>query len=92
MARVTSLTDSSSLVEVVDRILDKGLVIDVWATVSVLGIELFTLEARIVVASCETYLRYAEAIGMTAPVARPPATPPPAVPPPPEPPPAAPAQ
>jgi len=57
---------SSSLVEVVDRILDKGIVIDAWARVSLVGIELLTIEARAVVASVETFLKYAEAVGLTA--------------------------
>jgi hypothetical protein len=57
---------SSSLAEVVDRILDKGIVIDAWARVSLVGIELLTVEARVVVASVETYLKYAEAVGLTA--------------------------
>jgi hypothetical protein len=57
---------SSSLAEVVDRILDKGIVIDAWARVSLVGIELLAIEARIVVASVDTYLKYAEAIGLTA--------------------------
>ena len=57
---------SSSLVEVVDRILDKGIVIDAWVRVSLVGIELLAIEARVVVASVETYLKYAEAIGLTA--------------------------
>ena len=57
---------SSSLVEVIDRILDKGVVIDVWVRVSLVGIELLAIEARVVVASVETYLKYAEAIGLTA--------------------------
>lgn len=57
---------SSSLVEVVDRILDKGIVIDVWVRVSLVGIELLAIEARVVIASVETYLKYAEAIGLTA--------------------------
>jgi len=57
---------SSSLAEVVDRILDKGVVIDAWARVSLVGIELLAIEARIVVASVDTYLKYAEAIGLTA--------------------------
>jgi len=56
---------SSSLVEVVDRILDKGIVIDAWARVSLVGIELLAIEARIVIASVETFLKYAEAIGLT---------------------------
>jgi hypothetical protein len=53
---------SSGLAEVVDLILDKGLVIDVFVRVSVLGLELLTIDARIVVASVDTYLRYAEAV------------------------------
>lgn len=57
---------SSSLVEVVDRILDKGVVIDAWVRVSLVGIELLAIETRAVVASVETYLKYAEAIGLTA--------------------------
>ncbi|MDD5094840.1 MAG: gas vesicle structural protein GvpA [Dehalococcoidia bacterium] len=57
---------SSSLVEVVDRILDKGIVVDAWARVSLVGIELLTIEARVVVASVETFLKYAEAVGLTA--------------------------
>ena len=56
---------STSLAEVVDRILDKGVVIDAWARVSLVGIELLAIEARIVVASVDTYLKYAEAIGLT---------------------------
>lgn len=60
---------SSSLAEVVDRVLDKGVVIDAYARVSLVGIELVAVEARIVIASVETYLKYAEAIGLTARVA-----------------------
>jgi len=52
----------SSLAEVLDRILDKGVVIDVWARISVVGIELLTVEARVVVASVDTFLHYAEEI------------------------------
>jgi hypothetical protein len=54
--------DSSSLAEVLDRVLDKGVVIDVWARISVVGIELLTIEARVVVASVDTFLHYAEEI------------------------------
>ena len=57
---------SSSLVEVVDRILDKGVVVDAWVRLSLVGIELLAVEARVVVASVETYLKYAEAVGLTA--------------------------
>ena len=55
---------SSSLVEVVDRILDKGIVIDAWVRMSLVGIELLAIEARITVASVETFLKYAEAVGL----------------------------
>lgn len=58
--------DSSSLAEVIDRILDKGIVIDAYARVSLVGIELLSIEARVVIASVETFLLYAEAIGLTA--------------------------
>jgi hypothetical protein len=57
---------SASLAEVVDRILDKGVVVDAWARVSLVGIELLAIEARVVVAGVETYLKYAEAVGLTA--------------------------
>ncbi|SRR6266511_5811161 len=62
----------TSLIDVLDRILDKGIVIDAWVRISLVGIDLITVEARVVVASIDTYLRYAEAMGITAPVARPP--------------------
>ena len=52
---------SSSLADVVELILDRGLVIDVFVRVSVVGIEILTIDARIVVASVDTYLRFAEA-------------------------------
>jgi hypothetical protein len=52
---------SSSLADVVAMILDKGLVIDVYVRVSLVGIELITIDARIVIASVDTYLRFAEA-------------------------------
>ncbi|OBQ14914.1 MAG: gas vesicle synthesis protein GvpA [Aphanizomenon flos-aquae MDT14a] len=53
------------MAEVIDRILDKGIVIDAWVRVSLVGIELLAIEARIVIASVETYLKYAEAVGLT---------------------------
>ncbi|WP_158056335.1 gas vesicle protein GvpA [Halorussus halophilus] len=54
--------NASSLAEVLDRILDKGVVVDVWARISVVGIELLTVEARVVAASVDTFLHYAEEI------------------------------
>jgi gas vesicle structural protein len=52
----------SSLYDVLDLILDKGLVIDLYVRVSLVGIELLTIDARIVIASVDTYLRFAEAV------------------------------
>src|SRR5689334_11711833 len=52
----------SGLADVLDLILDKGLVIDVYLRVSLVGIELLTVDARVVVASVDTYLRFAEAV------------------------------
>ena len=63
---IEKMNSSSSLAEVVDRILDKGVVIDAWARVSLVGIELLAIEARVVVAGVDTYLKYAEAVGLTA--------------------------
>ena len=57
---------SSSLAEVVDRILDKGIVVDAWVRISLVGIEILAIEARAVVAGVDTYLKYAEAVGLTA--------------------------
>jgi hypothetical protein len=71
MAQIQKSTDSSSLAEVIDRVLDKGIVIDAFVKISLVGIELISIEARIVIASVETYLKYAEAIGLTASAAAP---------------------
>jgi gas vesicle structural protein len=54
-------SSGSALVDVIDTILDKGLVIDAFVRVSLVGIEVITIDARIVVASVDTYLRFAEA-------------------------------
>jgi hypothetical protein len=53
--------EPSSLADVIDSILDRGLVIDAYVRVSLMGIELLTIDARIVIASVDTYLRFAEA-------------------------------
>lgn len=60
----------NSLIDVLDRVLDKGIVIDAYVRVSLVGIDLVTVEARIVVAAIDTYLKYAEAIGITHGIAR----------------------
>jgi hypothetical protein len=52
----------SGLADVIDLILDKGLVIDAYVRIAVIGIELITIDARIVIASVDTYLRFAEAV------------------------------
>ena len=52
----------SGLADVIDTILDKGLVIDAYVRVSLVGIELLTIDARVVIASVDTYLRFAEAV------------------------------
>jgi hypothetical protein len=61
----------TSLIDVLDRVLDKGIVIDAWVRVSLVGIDLITVEARVVVASIDTYLKYSEAVGQVAPASRP---------------------
>ena len=53
-------TTVANFIDVLDRVLDKGIVIDAWVTLSVVGISLVTVDARIVVASVETYLRQAD--------------------------------
>lgn len=62
-AGVSRAPRPSSLADVLDLILDKGLVIDAYVRISLAGIELLTIDARVVVASVDTYLRFAEAVG-----------------------------
>jgi gas vesicle structural protein len=57
-----SRADSGSVIDVLDRVLDKGIVIDAFVRVSLVGIDLISVDARIVVASVVTYLSYADAI------------------------------
>ncbi len=59
---ITTTPRSSGLYDVLELILDKGLVIDAYVRVSLVGIELLTIDARIVIASVDTYLRFAEAV------------------------------
>src|SRR5688500_14446464 len=68
---VDRTTGGTSLIDVLDRVLDKGIVIDAWVRVSLVGIDLITVEARVVVASIDTYLKYSEAVGQVPPVSRP---------------------
>jgi len=68
---VERVSGGSSLIDVLDRVLDKGIVIDAWVRISLVGIDLITVEARVVVASIDTYLKYADAVGLTGLVAKP---------------------
>jgi hypothetical protein len=65
----------TSLIDVLDRVLDKGIVIDAWVRVSLVGIDLITVEARVVVASIDTYLKYSDAIAVAGTASRPPLEP-----------------
>jgi hypothetical protein len=53
---------TNSLIDVLDRVLDKGIVIDAWVRLSLVGIDLLTVEARVVVASIATYLHYSDVV------------------------------
>lgn len=55
---------SASVIDVLDRVLDKGIVIDAWARLSLVGIDLVTVEARVVVASIATYLQHSDALSL----------------------------
>ncbi len=67
-----SRREATTLVDVLDRVLDKGIVIDAWVLISLVGVDLPSIEARIVVASIETYLNYADQVSLTSLGARPP--------------------
>jgi hypothetical protein len=71
MAVVERHPGGTSLIDVLDRVLDKGIVIDAWVRVSLVGIDLITVEARVVVDSIDTYLKYSDRVGQVAPVSRP---------------------
>ena len=62
MSAVNRAPRPSSLADVLDVVLDKGIVIDAYARVALLGVELLTVDARVVIASVDTYLRFAEAV------------------------------
>jgi len=62
----------STLGDVLDRVLDKGIVIDAWVLISLIGVDLLSIEARVVVASIETYLTYADQVSLAPMRARPP--------------------
>jgi len=62
---------ATSLVDVLDRVLDKGIVIDAWVRVSLVGIDLLTVEARVVVASIATYLQFSETVSQMTTASKP---------------------
>lgn len=68
---VERTSSGTSLIDVLDRVLDKGIVIDAWVRVSLVGIDLITVEARVIVASIDTYIKYSEAVSLTPSVSRP---------------------
>jgi hypothetical protein len=68
---VERTTGGTSLIDVLDRVLDKGIVIDAWVRVSLVGIDLITVEARVVVASIDTYIKYSEAVGQVGSASKP---------------------
>lgn len=68
---VTHEDGRATLIEVLDRVLDKGIVIDAWVRVSLAGMDLLTLEARVVMASLETYLTNAGSLSLSSLVAPP---------------------
>ena len=62
VANIEKVTGQATLVDILDRVLDKGIVIDAWIRISLVGIDFVTVEARVVVASIETYLHNAEMV------------------------------
>jgi len=63
--RLQAPRDDGTLIDVLDRVLDKGIVIDAWARMSVVGIDLMTVEVKVVVASIDTYLQYADRLDLS---------------------------
>lgn len=68
---VTREDGRATLIDVLDRVLDKGIVIDAWVRVSLAGVDLLTLEARVIMASFETYLTHATPLSLSGLVAPP---------------------
>ena len=60
----SALGEDGTLIDVLDRVLDKGVVISAWGRVAVVGLDLIDVEMRVVVASIETHLRYADDLGL----------------------------
>lgn len=68
---VERVSGSASLIDVLDRILDKGIVLDAWIRISLVGMDLMTMDDRVVVASIDTCLQHAESPGSGGPSAKP---------------------
>jgi len=68
---LNALPPKAGVIELLDRVLDKGIVIDAWLRVSLASIDLITVDARVVVSSIETYLAMAHTVSQRAPIARP---------------------
>ncbi len=68
---VERVSGSASLIDVLDRILDKGIVLDAWIRISLVGMDLMTMDDRVVVAAIDTYLKHAEPPGLGGPAAKP---------------------
>ena len=68
---IERMSGDSNTAEVLDRVLDKGIVIDAWVRVALMGIDLIAVQARVVVASIDTYLQFTEAVAGGAPVLTP---------------------
>jgi gas vesicle structural protein len=68
---VDRMSPGTSVIDVLDHVLDKGIVIDAWVRVSLVGIDLITVEARVVVASIDTYVARATALAHIEPAAAP---------------------
>jgi hypothetical protein len=69
---LTRQSGTPTLIDVLDRILDKGIVVDAWLRISLVGIDLLTVEARVVLASFDTYLDFADALALRPLVPAPP--------------------
>ena len=61
----------ASVIDVLDHVLDKGIVIDAWVKVQLVGIDLLTVEARVLVASIETYVKHSKTVSRLGPLASP---------------------
>jgi gas vesicle structural protein len=73
---ISKSIQSSSLIEAIDHLLDKGIVIDIYACASILGVNLISIDSRVVIACVDTWLNYAKEIGLIKQETPPPPSPP----------------